>query len=67
MFRNNCDPPQDFNAKGEGTRTTRLHDTLTADGTKSVAVTSYANVCLDGCETDGNCKKNNRMITEFGQ
>ena len=22
---NICDPPQDFNAKGEGTRTTRFH------------------------------------------
>ena len=24
----NCDPPQEFDAKGESTRTTRLHDTL---------------------------------------
>ena len=23
-----CDPPQEFDAKGESTRTTRLHDTL---------------------------------------
>ena len=23
-----CDPPQEFDAKGENTRTTRLHDTL---------------------------------------
>ena len=40
---------------------------IPADGAKSVAVTSYANVCLDGCKTDGNHKKDNRMITEFGQ
>ena len=38
-----------------------------SDDAKSVAVTSYANVCLDGCKTDGNHKKDNRMITEFGQ
>ena len=24
----NCDPPQEFDAKGESTLTTRLHDTL---------------------------------------
>ena len=24
-------------------------------------------VCLDGSKTDGNHKKDNRMITEFGQ
>ena len=24
----NCDPPQEFDAKGESTRTTRLHNTL---------------------------------------
>ena len=39
----------------------------TCDDVKSVAVTSYANVCLDGCKTDGNHKKDNRMITKFGQ
>ena len=27
-FRIICDPPQEFDAKGESTRTTRLHDTL---------------------------------------
>ena len=25
---NKCDPPQEFDAKGESTLTTRLHDTL---------------------------------------
>ena len=25
---NICDPPQEFDGKGESTRTTRLHDTL---------------------------------------
>ena len=40
----------------------------TSDDAKSVAETSYAIVCLDGCKTDGcNHKKDNRMITEFGQ
>ena len=34
---------------------------------RSPGVTSYANVCLVGCKTDGNHKKDNRMITEFGQ
>ena len=28
MMFNICDPPQEFDAKGESTRTTRLYDTL---------------------------------------
>ena len=28
FFPDICDPPQEFDAKGESTRTTRLHDTL---------------------------------------
>ena len=28
VIANKCDPPQEFDAKGESTRTTRLHDTL---------------------------------------
>ena len=28
MCYHKCDPPQEFDAKGESTLTTRLHDTL---------------------------------------
>ena len=49
------------------TFSTNNFETNGAPYAKSVAVTSYASVCLDGCKTDDNRKKDNRMITEFGQ
>ena len=38
-----CDPPQEFDAKGESTRTTRLHDTLSVPQITDMRILNWKN------------------------